>query len=249
MPWHTQAQATTAYDYEKNFVEQWAALGREVFQASLGPVPADRHQKKVITTFGPLTLPTHHVMNQAPAGFKVSPYVQTLALQGGQEFRFQKGSEWLADMAGINLSAKQIERITHHYGQVLETTPAPLPPASEDLHYCLMDGGMVLIGPNHYREMKVGRLVNSRHIQAVSAKRNRLTACQYVAHLGDCNAFFEKFAALADPLPQKVFWGDGASWIWDRVSARYPESVQILDFYHCWEKYCGFALLAFAEPG
>ncbi len=30
-----QAQVTTAYDYEKPFVDWWSALGKEVFQARL----------------------------------------------------------------------------------------------------------------------------------------------------------------------------------------------------------------------
>ena len=40
---------------------------------------------------------------------------------------------------------------------------------------------------------------------------------------------------------------DGAQWIWDKVSQRYPNSVQILDFYHCWGKFCDFAALHFPD--
>jgi hypothetical protein len=40
---------------------------------------------------------------------------------------------------------------------------------------------------------------------------------------------------------------DGAKWIWDWVKENYPESVQILDYYHCKEKLCEFAKEFFKE--
>ena len=85
-------------------------------------------------------------------------------------------------------------------------------------------------------------------ITSLSEKRNQITDSLYVAHLGDCDTFFEKFARHTDGLAHKVFLADGGQWIWDKVSERYPGSVQILDYYHLWERYCGFAALHFADP-
>jgi hypothetical protein len=200
-----------------------------------------------------VTVPQPHVMNQAPAGFKISPYLQELALAVGQEFPFQQASAWLAKLAGVDLNAKQIERLTHHYGQQLEQQPAPALGDDSTLHYCMMDGGMVLTRPNQCgappgREMKVGRIVKATDIEMLTEKRKQVNHSVYVAHLGDCETFFEKFARHTDELTSKVFLADGAQWIWDKVSERYPKSVQILDFYHCWEKFCGFATLHFADP-
>jgi hypothetical protein len=187
------------------------------------------------------------MMNQAPAGFKISPYLQELALQVGQEFPFQQASEWLVRLAGAEVDAKQIERLAHHYGQQLEQQPAPVAGDDASLHYCMMDGGMVLTRPKQWREMKVGRIVKAADIKMLTEKRKQINQSIYVAHLGDCDAFFEKFTRHTDGLTSKVFLADGAQWIWDKVNERYPESVQILDFYHCWEKFCGFATLHFAD--
>ena len=41
-----QAQVTTAYEYEKNFVEWWTSLGKEVFQARLHQEQSATQPKK-----------------------------------------------------------------------------------------------------------------------------------------------------------------------------------------------------------
>ncbi len=38
-----------------------------------------------------------------------------------------------------------------------------------------------------------------------------------------------------------VFIADGARWIWNWVDSTYPESTQIVDFYHAKEHLCAFA--------
>lgn len=35
------------YDYEKQFVELWRQLGREVLEKNVGDIPADRRKKKL----------------------------------------------------------------------------------------------------------------------------------------------------------------------------------------------------------
>ena len=48
-------QKDNLYDYEKAFDEIWVDLAREVFQASLGALPADRRKKEAS---GPDTEPS-----------------------------------------------------------------------------------------------------------------------------------------------------------------------------------------------
>jgi hypothetical protein len=62
-----------------------------------------------------------------------------------------------------------------------------------------------------------------------------------MAHFGESDTFFEKLSQQVDRLRRVIFLGDGARWIWDRVSAFWPEAVQILDYYHCKEHLCEFA--------
>lgn len=42
----SQKDQTSAYDYEKTFVETWMRLGQEVFQQQMGKLPKSRNQKK-----------------------------------------------------------------------------------------------------------------------------------------------------------------------------------------------------------
>ena len=43
---HSQQGQTSAYDFEKSFVETWMRLGQEVLQEELGQIPKSRNQKK-----------------------------------------------------------------------------------------------------------------------------------------------------------------------------------------------------------
>lgn len=38
------------YDYEKQFVDLWRELGRQVLEQNLGPVPTNRRKKKLHIT-------------------------------------------------------------------------------------------------------------------------------------------------------------------------------------------------------
>ena len=48
-------------------------------------------------------------------------------------------------------------------------------------------------------------------------------------------------------LKNKVFIADGATWIWNWVEDTYPDSIQIVDFFHAKEHLCGFANAHFKE--
>lgn len=64
-----------------------------------------------------------------------------------------------------------------------------------------------------------------------------ITSSQYVVHLGDHQAFWDKMDRHIGVIPRqrRVFLCDGASWIWNRVEDSYSESVQIVDFFHAKE--------------
>jgi hypothetical protein len=80
-------------------------------------------------------------------GFRTSAYLQDLACYVGQSLPFDEGSEMLLKLGGIMLTDKQIERISHHYGGVLEElslADSPVVELKDDtLHYAMMDGSMV----------------------------------------------------------------------------------------------------------
>ena len=209
-------------------------------------------KKKVQTKYGELSVGWEHCL--APGGkqgFRASPFLQELACHVGQSVPFDEGSELLWKLGGCELSDKQIERISHHYGEELgqqeaeEADSQPLVVKTE-LHYALADGSMVYTREDGWREMKLGRVFAASSLVAYKGRREVATS-RYTAHLGGHADFFQKFDRHLDGLRNLVVLADGASWIWDFFDANYPDAVQILDFFHAAERLGQFALLHFKD--
>lgn len=181
----------------------------------------------------------------------MSSYLQEKVAYVGQKEVYEEASDSLLMLAGLDVSGKQIERVCHHYGALCEAQSRELVEASctdPDQCYAMVDGSLLLTkdkdpdtGKLLWREMKLGRVFKVRHHMALSAKRNWIYASRYTAHFGESDTFFEKLSREVDPLRSVIFLGDGARWIWDRVSAFWPEATQILDYYHCKEHLFEFA--------
>jgi hypothetical protein len=180
----------------------------------------------------------------------MSPYLQELTVFVGQQCVFEDGSEQLEKLAGIEVTSKQIERLTHAYGELLEVSSTKEPALiskEEELHYCMMDGGMILTREDDWKELKLARIFPGKAHMEVSEKRNFIKESSYVAHLGGHHPFFTKLERHTDRLQNMVWICDGARWIWNWIEANYPESTQILDYYHCTEKLHDFAREAFKD--
>jgi hypothetical protein len=182
----------------------------------------------------------------------MSAYLQELVCYVGQSEVFEGASEHLLKLSGVAVTGKQIERVCHHYGQLLEEESVDqgkdqAKTKQAALHYAMLDGAMVLTREEGYKEIKLGRVFPADSCLALSHERRIIKESEYVAHLGTHAQFTEKFAFKLDNLAHVVFIADGAKWIWDWVESSYGESVQILDYFHCKEKLCGFALVAFKE--
>lgn len=181
----------------------------------------------------------------------MSAYLQEKVAYAGQKEVYEDASDSLAKLAGLSVSGKQIERVCHYYGALCETQsrePVKASCIEPDQCYAMVDGSLLLTkdkdldtGKLLWREMKLGRVFKVRHHMALSAKRNWIYESRYTAHFGEADTFFEKWSGEVDPLRRVIFLGDGARWIWDRVSAFWPEAVQILDYYHCKEHLFAFA--------
>ncbi len=181
----------------------------------------------------------------------MSAYLQEKVAYVGQKEVYEEASESLAKLAGLSVTGKQIERVCHYYGalcQAQSTEPVAASCTEADPCYAMVDGSLLLTkdkdaetGKLLWREMKLGRVFKVRHHMALSAKRNWIYESRYTAHFGDSDTFFEKWAQQVDPLRRVIVLGDGARWIWDRVSAFWPQAVQILDYYHCKEHLFEFA--------
>jgi hypothetical protein len=247
----SQQNQTDGYVYEKSFVDFVQEFNKELFELSLQNKEEEvSRKKKVQTSLGEIVVGSRHCL--APAGkkgFRQSAYLQELGCYLGQLLPFDEGSVVMEKFKGISLTDKQIERLTHHYGQVLESLPEEgmLPEACDgERHYAMMDGSMVFIRQQGWKEIKLGRIFPESACYQ-EKKRGCIAQSTYVAHLGEHQAFLEKFDSQVAHKKQLVAIGDGARWIWEYWNTYYPEAIQILDYFHLMEKIGLWAVLVFKE--
>lgn len=184
-------------------------------------------------------------------GFKQSPALQYIACMLGQEMPFDRASEIYKLLTNNELSDKQIERLSHHYGQEVATVQAEelaKRPFKQDdeLTYLMMDGSMVQVRDEGWREIKLGRIFKAKDCVQVK-ERGEVLRGEYVCHFGNHTDFLAKLDPIADGLTNLVAINDGAPWIWDHIATSYPDAVQILDFFHAHERIAEFAKQYFED--
>lgn len=167
----------------------------------------------------------------------------------GQHKVYAEAEGELKMLKGVDISARQIQNVCHHYGELLEIETKKmiesggLPPKPNDgkKYYAMMDGGMVLTREEKWKEMKLARIFEQRQHISICNSRNYIGDSIYVAHLGNHKQFLQKVEHHLDDKGEIVFIADGAKWIWKSVEAMYPESTQILDYYHAKQHLCQWA--------
>ena len=177
----------------------------------------------------------------------------------GQNLVFEQACSVINNLTGAEFNAKQIERACHLYGGLLEEENQLLIESgaskeysnqtANELHYAMIDGAMYPTKEEEYswKEVKLGRVIRSQEILSLSQKRNYIETSTYIGHLGEAKDFFPKMEYVLDGLKKLVFICDGAKWIWNWIELNYPQSIQILDFYHAKEHLCEFAKDYFSE--
>jgi hypothetical protein len=188
----------------------------------------------------------------------MSSYLQEIVCYIGQDKVFEDGEATLRKLRGIEVSAKQIERVSHYYGEKLEeklseaiekSEPNVKIKDSEKIHYAMVDGSMLLTREDKWKEIKLGRIFKAEDTIKISKDRKMITHSSYVSHLGGHKEFTDKMEYFLDSIKKIVFIGDGAKWIWSWASETYPEFIQLLDFFHAKEHLCDFAKLYFKDIG
>lgn len=175
----------------------------------------------------------------------------------GQQKVFVEAEQTLKMLKGLKINAKQIERVCHHYGDLIEQQDAEMINSqvfreyegsqSKQLHYAMIDGAMYLTKEEQWKEAKLGRIFNTTENVNISKNRSIISNSTYVSHLGGIKDFFPKLEYHLDGLKSLVIIADGAKWIWNWADDFYPEATQILDFYHAKEHLCEFAVNYFKE--
>ncbi len=156
----------------------------------------------------------------------------------------------------MDVSAKQIQKVSEHYGQLLEQEAGQqdkpistqLEVSQEVYSYVQLDGSMLLTREEKWKEVKLGRIFQIPIQEAYAKKHPKIEHSAYVAYVGDSSRFVKRLEKHIPRVQCPIFIADGAPWIWDWVEKQYPNAVQILDFYHAMQYAWDFAKVAFNNP-
>jgi hypothetical protein len=100
-----------------------------------------------------------------------------------------------------------------------------------------MDGGMVHVRGEGWKELKVGLVADVPSVGFAKDEQVHLSKMRYCGVLGDVTAFEPALWALAveHDIPYAGFvvvTADGAAWIWRLADNYFPCAVQVVDWYH-----------------
>ena len=123
--------------------------------------------------------------------------------------------------------------------------------------YVLMDGSHVnTIDKNDtgttWREMKLGEVFSDRYIIHTKSDGTIITKKEYVTYFGEVGEFKKVVLAAAvnadyGSHKETLVLGDGACWIWNMANELFPDSKQLLDFYHLSENVNDYAKVVFSS--
>lgn len=171
----------------------------------------------------------------------------------GQLECYEKAQEIIQRFLRIEVDAMKIHRLTNTYGELAGKLPKGRPklPQANGVVYAQLDGSMIQTRMG-WKEVKAGRIfLESDYVKGNGEMDGRIKHSEYVAVVGDKDEFvkvfeqyLEGYQLIGDRL---VFVTDGATWIKNWIEDNFPQSTQILDYYHAAEHLCGFAKEYFGE--
>jgi len=193
-------------------------------------------------------------LSQPSGPFRISPYLQTKICYVGQKEIFAEGSDSLEELGGISVTAKQIERVSHYWGeeigQIEEQAALNELQRPKGLHYVMVDGAMILSREDGWKETKLGRIFPATAMYSLGNEENSrswIRRSNYTSHIGNCHDFFDKFSPKVDLLTNFICIGDGAKWIWEWCADNYPTAPRILDYWHAAERMWKFVKLLYSS--
>ena len=164
---------------------------------------------------------------------------------------YGQAAEVMARIGKRKVSGSSLWRLVQKVGQALhsqatlETQPevpagTPGESAGSQTKLLSMDGGMVNIEREGWKELKVGLVGTVIAEEPASTDEVPIvhtTAAHYCAVLGDVSTFTPALLDLAQrtgfkQADRSCITADGAAWIWNVADAQFPDSLQIVDWYH-----------------
>lgn len=183
--------------------------------------------------------------------------MQTLIARFSSYLPDRTAAQELEAICGVSLSTRTVQTYSRRIGgriaseweqwqavrEAQELPACGLPSAPARLHVT-MDGVMVHV-EGGWHEAKLGCVYQT------SAKGVAVQT-RYSATLANSAAFGKRVRVLAhlcgaDRCRDVAVVADGAAWIWQEVGKYFPQSVQVLDFYHVTEHLWAYAHERFGE--
>jgi hypothetical protein len=199
-------------------------------------------------------------------GTSFSPGVRRIKARVGAYRAFGLGSEDIKEIAGIDVDAKEIERICNKLGRQVEEffeqqaaavlSSKVIPIESVSKMYVCMDGtGVPMVkkellnrvgkaedGQAKTREAKLGCVFTQTGFDEKGRPVRDDGSTSYVGAIETAENFGKRVYAEArrrgvDRAKGVAVLGDGASWIWNIADECFPGATQIIDLYHAREHY------------
>ena len=205
-----------------------------------------------------------------------SPGIRRLMARVGAQEPFAAARQDLAELAGVVVQTKAVERISEAVGRAAEAanqaeraallTGQGVAIAAATRLYVEMDGtgvpavpqdtqgraGKAADGTAKTREAKLGCVFTQFHFDAEGWPVRDPDSTTYVGAIETAEEFGPRLHAEAvrrglTPTTTTIVLGDGAPWIWNRAEAHFPDAVQIVDLYHARQHLEAVGRLAFGS--
>ncbi len=208
-------------------------------------------------------LPQDQVLDLVGTSF--SPGVRRLMGRVGGKESFNEGRIDLAELAGIKVQTKAVERVAEAVGAEIETLlqrerqvvindQKVVPLKSVAKLYVSVDGtgvpvikqetagrrGKSLTGEARTREAKLGCVFTQTAVDEKGRPVRDEVATTYVGAIETAAEFGWRIYGEAERrglrrAAQVIFSGDGAPWVWGLAAEHFPGAVEIVDLYHARE--------------
>jgi hypothetical protein len=210
-------------------------------------------------------------------GTSYSPGVRRMLGRVGSKEPFEEGRRDLAELAGVVVTTKAVERVAEALGAQVEALSriereaalagkvVPLKPVPK--LYLAIDGtgvpvvrhetegrvGKDAVGPAKTREAKLGCVFTQTRLDEKGRPLRDEASTTYVGAIETAEAFGPRLYAEAvrrgvQRAAQVIVLGDGAPWIWGLAAEHFPGAIQIVDLYHAREHLAALGKLLYG-PG
>lgn len=209
-------------------------------------------------------------------GTSFSPGVRRIMGRVGAYRPFGLGHEDIKEMVGIEVTAKEIERMSNELGADMDAFMAqPVKPFLADnvvpvktipkIYVCMDGTGVPMVksevtnragksedGQAKTREVKLGCVFTQTTVDKEGRPVRDNDSTSYAGAIETAEEFGRRLYAEAnrrsiDSAKTVCVIGDGAAWIWNIAEEHFHRAIQIIDLYHAREHYWNVAKAVFGN--